>query len=290
MKDYILRKVKDFDLEQTLECGQCFHYVKFGAQHYGISARGHFLEISQEEEQVIFHNITENEYLGIWKDYFDMERDYGAIKRILLEKDGRLSEAVESLGGVHILNQDFFETLISFILSQNNHIPRIKQLVAALSKNYGTYLCTCHGEDFFTFPEAKTLMQISEEELRAARTGFRAPYILDACRLVEQREICPERIQKMCDEEARRYLMKIKGVGEKVANCVLLFGAGRRSAFPVDVWIKRIMEEVYFQKAASKEDIMLWAEEIFGEYGGYAQQYLFYYGKKMKIGANYKKK
>lgn len=286
----VLSEVRDFDLEQTLECGQCFHFVKFGYNHYGVSAKRHFAEISQTDDAITFHNITMDEYLSIWKDYFDLDRDYSSIKIHLLETDDKLSEAVEMMWGVRILNQEFFETLISFIISQNNQIPRIKQLVFSLSESYGDFLCECNGVKFYAFPTPQQLSKISEEELREKKTGFRAPYIADACRRVIDGSISEEHFKGLNEEDARQYLMQIKGVGEKVANCVLLFGVGMRSAFPVDVWIKRIMEDIYFKEDTPKEVIRVKAGEMFGEYGGYAQQYLFYYGKKMKIGTKQEKK
>lgn len=279
-----LRETKDFSVEQTLECGQCFHFVKLGENHYGISARNHMLEISQEKDTVILHNISMDEYLLIWKDYFDLDRDYGQLKRELLERDDRLREAMDTMWGVRILNQEYFETLISFIISQNNHIPRIKQLVAKLSKEYGEYLGTIGDEEFYSFPSVDILCEIGEDVLRELKVGFRAPYITDACRCVKECGMREEIFIEKSEEEARKELMKIKGVGEKVANCVLLFGLGYRGAFPIDVWIKRIMEAVYFEGETPKDKIAQKASELFGEYGGYAQQYLFYYGKKMKIG------
>ena len=266
MSDYKLKNVCDFDLAQTLECGQCFHFVKLDEEDYVLAAKGHVLHVSQEDDTVTFYDTEEDEYVNVWKDYFDMDRDYSAIKKKLLEKDDKLKDAIESMWGVRILNQDFFETLISFIISQNKQIPHIKKIVSDISAKFGTYKGTYGGVDMYTFPSLDKLANASEEDFKELKTGFRAPYIMD---------------YESCIKE----LMTIKGVGEKVANCVSLFGLGKKEAFPVDVWIKRIMETMYFGGVDTPKDkIAAFAKEQFGELGGFAQQYLFYYGKSIKMG------
>lgn len=279
----IIEAGNDFDIEQTLECGQCFHFEKIGKKDYAIAAKGKLLRISQDEEHIIFHNITENEYADIWEEYFDLNRDYHKIKSKLIRKDPCLERAIREKYGIHILNQDFFETLISFIISQNKQITHIKKIVSEISCKYGKYLGIIEGKRYYAFPDAGCLSRVTEQEFRECRTGFRAPYLVDACKKVSQGIVTEERLQELSYEEAKKLLMKIKGVGEKVANCVLLFGLSRREAFPIDVWVKRIMEQLYFQKEMKIEQLQCFASEKYGSYGGYAQQYLFYYGKDHKI-------
>lgn len=214
-----------------------------------------------------------------------MDRDYGAIKSFLLKEDEKLREAVEKMWGVRILNQEFFETLISFIISQNKQIPHIKQIVARISHDYGKYQGSVGGIDFYGFPTPQQLSQADIDALRECKTGFRAPYIYNAVEFVNNEIIKEENLRKCGVDECREQLMKIKGVGMKVANCVSLFGLGYREAFPVDVWIKRIMQSLYFDgEEHSNAEIESYGVEHFGKYGGYAQQYLFYYGKSEKIG------
>lgn len=284
----ILEETKDFHLGQTLECGQCFHYKKFSENEYGISALGKLLHAEQAEDRVIFYDTSMEEYEQVWSEYFDLNRDYGAIKTALLKKDGKLKDAMGTMWGVHILKQDFFETLISFIISQNKQIPHIRQIVENISRQYGRYLGEIKGEQFYSFPDCHTLKTVGEEELRRLKTGFRAPYICDAAQKVSDGTIPEELLHAMKGPEAMECLMKIKGVGEKVASCVLLFGLEKREEFPVDVWIKRIMEELYFHGDTSREEIRKKAMEMYGAYGGYAQQYLFYYGKVNNIGKKIK--
>lgn len=284
----ILEETKDFHLGQTLECGQCFHFRKLSEYAYGISAFGKLLHAEQIEDRVIFYDTSMEEYEQIWSEYFDLNRDYGAIKKALLKKDSKLTEAIGTMWGVHILKQDFFETLISFIISQNKQIPHIKQIVENISRQYGKYLGEIRGEKFYSFPDCHTLKTVGEEELRRLKTGFRAPYIRDAAQKVSDGTVSEELLHTMNGAEAMECLMKIKGVGEKVASCVLLFGLEKREEFPVDVWIKRIMEELYFHGNTSKAEIRKRAMEMYGAYGGYAQQYLFYYGKVNNIGKKIK--
>ena len=228
---------------------------------------------------------AKEEFEKIWCHYFDLDRDYGEIKSFLLKEDEKLREAVEKMWGVRILNQEFFETLISFIISQNKQIPHIKQIVARISHDYGKYQGSVGGIDFYGFPTPQQLSQADIDALRECKTGFRAPYIYNAVEFVNNEIIKEENLRKCGVDECREQLMKIKGVGMKVANCVSLFGLGYREAFPVDVWIKRIMQSLYFDgEEHSNAEIESYGVEHFGKYGGYAQQYLFYYGKSEKIG------
>ena len=285
MADYKLKNVCDFDLAQTLECGQCFHFVKLDEEDYVLTAKGYVLHVSQEADTVTFYDTDKDEYVNVWKDYFDMDRDYSAIKKKLLEKDDKLKDAIESMWGVRILNQDFFETLISFIISQNKQIPHIKKIVADISAKFGTYKGTYGGTDMYTFPTLEQLVNASEEDFKELKTGFRAPYIMDAIRRNMAGQFDINELKSMDYDSCIKELMTIKGVGEKVANCVSLFGLGKKEAFPVDVWIKRIMETMYFDGVDTPKDkIAAFAKEQFGELGGFAQQYLFYYGKSIKMG------
>ena len=221
----------------------------------------------------------------IWRDYFDFGRDYGRIKAALLQTDDTLKEAVETMQGVHILQQEFFETLISFIISQNKQIPHIKKIVSDISAKFGTYKGTYGGVDMYTFPSLDQLANASEEDFKELKTGFRAPYIMDAIRRNREGQFDKNELKSMDYDSCIKELMTIKGVGEKVANCVSLFGLGKKEAFPVDVWIKRIMETMYFGGVDTPKDkIAAFAKEQFGELGGFAQQYLFYYGKSIKMG------
>ena len=281
----IIEGINDFNLEQTLECGQCFRFYKQNDNEYVVVAYEKLIHVKQEDDNLIFFNNSIEEVENIWMDYFDLKRDYGKIKNFLLQNDKKLEPAIKEKYGVRILNQQFHEMLISFIISQNKQIPHIKQLVKRISEKYGNYLGTINNEKYYSFPSPKVLGTITEESFREMKTGFRAPYLADAVEKISSGYLCEKTFKNLNEEQARKKLIEIKGVGEKVANCVMLFSLGYRDAFPIDVWIKRIMESVYFNgEDTSKERIAEFAREKYGEYGGYAQQYLFCFGRDNKVG------
>ncbi len=283
-KNLILEDVLDFDIQDVLECGQCFHFTKLDEKEYELLTHGKYLRVKQEDARVYLYDTTIEDYEGLWKSYFDMDTDYAHIKNYILSVDDRLKCAVEEKSGIRILKQNFFETLISFIISQNKQIPHIKQIVHTISERYGDVIELADGRKVYSFPTVEKLANVTEEELRECKVGFRAPYIKDAVNKVYSGEIDENKLRAMNDKEARECLMTIKGVGEKVANCVLLFGLGFTGAFPVDVWMKRIMEFMYFKEDTKKEVIEAFAIEKYGQYSGYAQQYLFCYGRDNGLG------
>lgn len=280
----IIKSVSDFNIEQTLECGQCFRFYKQADMDYVVVAKGYLLHIRQIGDDLIFIDTQKTVVENVWIEYFDLYRDYSKIKKRLLKTDYKLENAIEEKYGIRILNQEFHETLISFIISQNKQILHIKQLVRRISENYGEYLGSVNGEKYYSFPTVETLGKISEEDYREMKTGFRAPYLKDASEKLAKKQLSAEMFKGISEEEAKNLLLNVKGVGEKVANCVMLFSLGYRKAFPIDVWIKRIMEFLYFEKETKKEEIQKFASELYGEYGGYAQQYLFSYGRDNKLG------
>lgn len=272
----IIKDVKDFNIEHIFECGQCFNFEKLSEMDYITVAYGKMLHITQDDDVVTLYNTTLEDYENIWKHYFDMDTDYGKIKEFLKDNDEKIVPAIEDKWGIRILNQEFFEMLLSFIISQNKQIPHIKQIVRGISEKYGKELGEYNGRKYYSFPTLDELDIVTEEDFRALKTGFRAPYLMDAIKYARA-GLCKKSFENLVYEDAIKEMLKIKGVGEKVANCIALFSLGYRNAFPVDVWVKRVMEETYFGKDTSKEDIMKFAKEKFGEYGGYAQQYHFYY-------------
>ena len=284
-------RVNDFNLKQTLECGQCFNFEKIegsggDAAEYIVCAMGRALHVRQTffgeagnggESELEFLNASEDDARNIWIPYFDLERDYADIKRKIAAADPRLEPVVGKYYGIRILNQDFCETLISFIISQNKNIPQIKKCVKALCASAGPYLGMAGGKERYGFPSLKALSGMSEQDFRDLKCGFRAPYIADAVAKMNE-GLNADALSAMGYESAKKELVKIRGVGDKVANCVLLFSLGYREAFPVDVWIKRVMEELYFAgEDTPKAVIEARGKGLFGIYGGYAQQYLFMY-------------
>lgn len=268
-----------FDIAQILECGQCFRFKKLEDYKYRIIAYKKVLYIEQNKNDITFYPCTEEEFKDIWIEYFDLNTDYSKIKNEL-SKDNVLKEAIEYAPGIRILNQDTWECLISFIISQNNRIPMIKQAVENISKKYGE----CIEDEFYAFPTLEQLIVAKEDELKECKTGFRAAYILNACNMIKSGEVKLNEFENMTTEEVKENLMSIKGVGPKISDCVLLFSQNRTEVFPTDVWIKRVMQHYYFDKEVSIKEIHKLAYEKFGNLAGIAQQYLFHYARQQKIG------
>ncbi len=234
---YRFPRPSTFDLNLSLDCGQAFRWHYEDEKWHGV-AFGKPLTIQQTETEILFYNCTEDDFNAIWKDYFDFNLDYEKI--VSSYDDEHLRVAVREYSGIRILHQEPWEALCSFIISQNNNIPRIKGIVERLCETFGD------GEvGKKTFPSAKVISKLSVEDLSPIRAGFRAKYIIDAAQKVASGEVDFEKIKTNPIDFGREELQKIKGVGAKVAECTLLYGFHKLEAFPVDVWVKRIMAEMY---------------------------------------------
>lgn len=246
----------------SLDCGQAFRWkMNEKGMWHGV-AYGTALTLSQTGNEITFYDTDSKVFEKIWKPYFDLNRDYSAIcKR--LEADGYMKQAVNEFAGIRILRQEPWEALCSFIISQNNNIPRIKGIIERLCQSLGTDL----GNGDFSFPDAETVSSAGIDALAPLRAGFRAKYIIDAANKVASGEIDIDKIMNSDIETGRDELIKIKGVGEKVAQCTLLYGFGKVDAFPIDVWVKRIMAELYPDGLP----------ECANGVRGIAQQYLFHW-------------
>ena len=260
---------EDFDLPHTLDCGQAFRWVCDEKNVWSGVAFNKFLKLEKlTDGTVVLYNTTAEDFENIWKDYFDFSRDYGEIIKLLSENEV-LRKACEYSHGIRILNQEPFETLCSFIISQNNNIKRIKGIISRLCENFGN-----KKDGYYTFPTAEKLATLTLEDLAVLRSGFRAKYLLDAAQKVANGEVELSKLKEMNLEDARNQLMKIKGVGPKVADCCLLFSHRHTDAFPKDVWIKRAMEVLFGGELP----------ECAKEYAGIAQQYIFFYARDTKLG------
>ncbi len=255
----------DFDLEKIFECGQCFRWNRNGDGSYTGVAMGKAATIKKENGR-IFITGSEDDYRGTWYSYFDMGNDYSAIRKSLCV-DGYMKAASDYGAGIRILRQDKWEALCSFIISQCNNIPRIKKIVEALCSLCGDKIEFC-GKTYYTFPAAETVAALSPDDLAPLRCGYRAPYLIDAAKAVASGRLDLDSLSAADLKTAVTELRSINGVGEKVANCAILFSLHKLEAFPVDVWMKKAIREHYgdgFDPA------------VFGEYAGVAQQYMFYY-------------
>lgn len=255
----------DMSLRDTLCCGQSFRWRELPDGRFTGTAMSRTVVVGIEGNDLIIEGASAEDFENIWKLYFDLDFDYVALKEDLSKKHPILSEAAKFAPGIHILRQEPFEALISFIISQNNNIKRIEGIVQRLCENFGEELA-CGG---FAFPTAEKLASLCEEDLKPLRAGFRNRYILDAAKKVYSGEVNLERCRTLSFADAKKELMTIVGVGEKVADCVLLYGLHRTEAFPMDVWMKRAMSVLF-------PDV---EPEFFGEYAGIAQQYIFHYSR-----------
>lgn len=284
----IVEQLEYFNIGQILESGQVFRFEKVNDHTYILIAKGKCIKITQlpESTTLMIYNSTLGEFEEIWRPYFDIDTDYGHIAHTLVQKDSHMANAVAFGKGIRLLKQDPWEMLISFIISQNKAIPHIQQCIANITERYGQKIDyeEENKKTYYTFPTPQELAVATEEELRACKVGFRAPYIMDACQKVVSGEIVLNDLFNMSSQEAKEELMKIKGVGPKVSDCILLFAYGKMDLFPTDVWIKRVIEGMYFEgKEISLKAIQTFAREYFADLAGYAQQYFFYYGRENNL-------
>lgn len=258
--------LEDFQIEQIARSGQCFRLNPLEKDGFSLIAGADYLEITQTGNQVTF-SCEKEEWDGRWKLYFDCDRDYGMIKRSIDPKDSYLTGAAQKGWGIRILKQDVWEMIITFIISQQNNIPRIRKCVEAICKAYGDCRQNPKGESYYLFPTPKALAQASEEELRALNLGYRSKYIAKTARMITDGEIVLETLDTMPYEEAKTELMKLCGVGRKVAECICLFGLHHVEAFPVDTHIQKVLSNWYPDG---------FPFERYEGYAGILQQYIFY--------------
>ena len=264
---YTISRPDNFDIAQIFDCGQCFRFGKHTSKDntYCGVAYGKYLEIAQTDNEITI-NCDEKSYKNLWHRYFDLDNDYSFYINSFTD-DSVLHKASVFSNGIRILKQEPWETLCSFIISQNNNIPRIKGIVENISKTFGNKF-EHNGSEYYSFPSADALAEAGEDKIFALKTGFRAKYIYDAASKVASGEINLNSIYDMNLNDALQTLMQIKGVGPKVASCVLLFGFSKYDAFPIDVWVKKILAKYYSDGIPA---------HLSGKYAGIAQQYLCYY-------------
>lgn len=282
--------LRDFELKDIFECGQCFRWNPEEDGSYSGVAFGRAVNIlyekegDREEGTLIIRNSTAEDFENIWKKYFDIERDYGQIKEELSENDEIMAKAVEYGRGIRILNQDEWETLISFILSQNRNIPLIKKSIEEICRRYGEPVYDFNGNIRYAFPRPEVLADVSEEELSECRLGYRARYVTETSKVIAGETDRLYSMTKASYKEALDYLTGLCGVGPKVANCILLFSMEKYESFPIDVWVRRLMSALYGTDENNLKEIREYSDKKFGRLGGFAQQYLFYYARENNIG------
>lgn len=261
-------KANNFNISQTIECGQMFRYKKIGENHYIICASDKILEIKQNKDIIDFINIPENEYYNVWENFFDLNTDYNFFKEDILKHEPKMESIIEYGKGLKILNQNKIETIISFIISQNRKMIQTKNSINNICYKIGNKI-QYKKEDYYLFPSLDNLSKMSILDFKECKTGFRDKYLYDAILKINNN------IVNINSKDIYSELLKIKGIGPKVASCICLFGYHDFSIFPVDTWIYKFMKENY--NIENIKDIDTKSVDIFGKYRGLAQQYIFNY-------------
>jgi len=257
--------ISDFDIEKTFECGQCFRWHADNNGTYRGVAYGRAARVRQAGDS-IYISGTLDDFETVWRDYFDLERDYAEIRKNLAIDDF-IRKAIAYSAGLRILRQDAWEALCSFIISQCNNIPRIKKIINTLCREFGSVL-DFEGEKYYTFPSAERLAVLNESDLAVLRCGYRASYIIGAARAAADGILDFRVLAGRPPEETRAALKKLHGVGDKVADCFMLYGLNMLDSFPLDVWMKRAVAQYYSRG---------FDPGIFSPFAGIAQQYIFHY-------------
>ena len=275
---YIIENIRDFEPIHIFECGQCFRWNEQEDGSYTGIFKNNIINVNKVKNDVIFTGICDGDIKDICNEYFDLNRDYEQIKQSLSKIDDNLKESIKYGKGIRILHQNLWETIISFIISANNNIPRIKGIIERMSEKYGNEI-EFEGKKYYTFPKPAELANVSIDDFRKLGLGFRDVRIYDTVQKTLKGEINLEKLEKEQDiEKLKEDLLKISGVGPKVADCIMLFSLQKYEVFPVDVWVRRVISELYFKnEEQNPKTIQVFAKNHFGKLAGLAQQYLFYW-------------
>ena len=277
-----IENVNSFNLTHIFECGQCFRWNKNKDMSYTGIVGKNVINISKINNDIYVRSFGEDGLETLFNTYFDMNTDYEKIKNKLRKIDGFMEESIKYGDGIRLLNQDLWETIMSFIISANNNIPRIKGIIERICKRYGNKI-VWNGIEYYSFPTPEQLGKATIQDLRILGLGFRDVRVYETTKMVINGEIDFDKLHKEKDTQiVRDELLKLPGVGPKVGDCILLFSTLKRlDVFPIDVWVRRVMNELYIhnedENKVNKKLVLKIANEKFGNLCGIAQQYLFYW-------------
>ncbi len=278
---YEIKDMESFELKHIFDCGQCFRWNEEEDGSYtGVIKQG-ILNVKKENGLITFEGMLDGNIKEIVIDYFDLNNNYEEIKNKLSKIDDNMKKSIEYGYGIRILNQDLFECIISFIISANNNIPRIKGIIERLSKKCSRRVIY-NEKEYYLFPSVSELSKLSVEDLRSLGLGFRDIRVFNTCKKIKEKVVDLDKLKEMKNsDEIREELLKLDGVGPKVADCIMLFSLKRYDVFPIDVWVRRVMNDLYIhnenEEKVNKKEILKIANELYGNICGLAQQYLFYY-------------
>ena len=283
---YILKNVDSFEPKHIFECGQCFRWnLECDGSYTGIVGEN-VLNVKKVQKDIIIKGIYKSNFTDVCNKYFDLDTNYETIKKELSLIDENVKVSIKKGEGIRILHQDVWETLISFIISANNNIPRIKGIIERLSKKYGKEI-KWNNKIYYTFPTPEELSRATVKDLRLLGLGFRDVRVYETTKMINENLIDLKKLEQIEDINIlREELLKFPGVGPKVADCIMLFSMKKYEVFPIDIWVKRVMTELYFDMKTEKstlrnKKILEFAENKFGHLAGIAQQYLFYWRREL---------
>lgn len=266
--EIIIKNQEDFNVKELLECGQVFSYEKIN-EDYVVISLDKFAVVSIKDD----YTVIKSKDIDYFYNYFDLDTDYNKIKKRLCEIYPDFNKFFVKGLGIRILRQDEYQTIISFIVSQNNNIKRIHKILKRISEEFGHKL-DC---GFFSFPSCLELSRASEEDFKRLGTGYRSKYLFNTIKQLQEKEYNIESLRKLDTRDLRKKLLNLCGVGPKVADCILFFGFNRTDVFPVDTWIKKAYETLFSSQKRNEEQISQFFISTFGSLSGYAQQYIFNY-------------
>ena len=297
---YVLKNVENFEPKHIFECGQCFRWNEEDDGSYTGVVGNNVLNVKKEQNNIIIKGTFSDNIQDVYNRYFDLETDYNKIKSSLSKIDNNMKVSIQYGEGIRILKQDPWEALISFIISANNNIPRIKSIIERISKKYGNEI-KWNNNKYYTFPTPEELSKASVKDLRLLGLGFRDSRVFETTKIINSKKVNLEELEKIEDINIlREELLKFPGVGPKVADCIMLFSMSKYEVFPIDVWVKRVMIELYYNELTEKKQsktvneknkqlpeiknkkILELAKNKFGKLAGLAQQYLFYWRRELK--------
>ena len=269
-------RIKDIsiDLDGTVTCGQIFRYEKEIDNSYTIILSDRVINIKKDENDLVITSNKEEDLENVIRNYFDLNRNYDEINKEILKKDNTLKDMVKGCVGYKIINQPNFECAVSYILSANNGVPQIRNSLNLISEKYGEKVIF-NDKKYYLFPKKEKLKDVSIDDYRNLKTGFRDKYLYEFVQKVNNNEFDLKKINEMTSKDAMDYLMTNKGIGEKVSSCILLFSYSRLDVFPIDTWVKKFMKEKYNIEGVN--NIRKFTEEKFGKYSGLVIQYMFHY-------------
>jgi len=274
----VLKIKNNFDLKNTITCGQIFRYEEID-NGYIVILKDRVISLTIDNDYIIIESNKEDNLKEIIYDYFDLNRDYSIIEKEILKKDNKLKDVLIFGRGLKMIHQDPFETVISYIISQNNRVPSIAKSLNMIAEKYGKKV-VFNNKEYYLFPSFSDLKKLKVEDYRNCKVGFRDKYLYEIVQNINNNHLCLDNVYNMSSNDALNYLISFKGIGNKVASCILLFAYQKFDVYPIDTWVKKFMKEDY--NIEGEKNIKEFTFNTYKEYSGLAIQYMFNYKRNKK--------